>query len=718
MSYVARKERFLVSKPKVFSLFKTERFENRFPDVPILGEPVNLFVKCKSYNLMLPVNGHKERILDIFEETILRLIQLKKCSVDELAKLLCIKKDLINFILIRLNENGCLENNQTLSERGLNLLNMQLLKNEEVEFIQGKLFVIPENGLILPYIHVGEFQSESVDDFSNLSITFGVGTAGKYEKISGKCLMNFDHEKKVVTRIETSRLKKTIRIYNKIASIRHFSHINLCDGYAIDSSCDENIYFHLQAVVQDDNSDELIFSDGFVHNIDGMFSYVKNKDLKLYEKIKENAIEMQTFVNESGKAKGGRKDRNKTKKYDEIYTLYKNIKKHISSIVYDQAQIDTRTEINEGKRQIIIDCYYMLEWGLYYFTKKNQLSSEMLNLIKQQTLSDNAQTIMSFANNIGLQDVSKYKNLFSHIDSGKIYSVYNYNSPKLYVCLPLAIAEAKENSSSEVHVLIQKDRYFLRFINYLNDNCGNLRHDSEADAIEIDEKEIIHKTKLILNILLLDLCLKDEQTEDNQPEDELTENEQTKDKQQKSASQKRLLAQAKLTKRLGTIFFLTMPSGLQNDWIKISPDKHGEELPDAYEYVMILSRILEAELRDANKEFTGKMDKTKKYALKRIEQIYSGNIPKSFTKVGDNNYLKSCKEQHSTLGAEALVFIANLENRDLEKFKENNFVLTIDKVASLRGHGNVVALNEDEESLNQLRNEVIKLSKTIGGYYE
>ena len=40
-----------MAMPKVISLFRQERFEDRFPEISILGEPTNLFVECMSYDV-------------------------------------------------------------------------------------------------------------------------------------------------------------------------------------------------------------------------------------------------------------------------------------------------------------------------------------------------------------------------------------------------------------------------------------------------------------------------------------------------------------------------------------------------------------------------------------------------------------------------------------------------------------------------------------------
>lgn len=684
-------------KPKVISVFKTEPFESRFLNVPVIGKPVDFFLECRSYDLEIPVNGKVKKELDIFEETVLRMVQLRKCSLTELADVLCLKTDLVNFILIRLTESGLLCDNQTLSEKGRAVLDAQSKIRAEVETVQGKLFVIKKTGLVLPYIHVGEFQSECVDDFDSSFLTLGYGSAGNYQKVRGKYLRNSDFERRMDSTLDTRVVKRSIQTFNKLASARNLPAIGLCKEYAVLSSLSGNVYFHLQAVVQEGNVDEVMFSDGFVSNIDGVLDYVRQENPELLSEIRSKAVDMTISVSD------GELKAYKSQKYSEIYHLYENACQHLPAMPYEDATVDERKGMNEDKRQIIIDCYYMLEWGFYFYTLKNQLSEGMRSLIKQRSCPANARTIAQFAKDIGFFDTDVCRNLFAHLDGNKIDSVYRYRSPKLYICLPLAIAEAKENADSEIHLLIQKNRGALRFIQDLNESCGDLRHDSEADAIDRDTGEILMETVRLLNIMLPDI--------------KLGEKEQGQNKNG-NVSQARLLGQVSLEKKLGSVFFSAMSSGLKNEWIKISPDKRGRQLPDAREYVEILYRILQAELSEANSGFAAKHKKTKPDALAIMEQRCSGKIPKSFSKVGEGFYSQSIREEKSTLGAEALVYFANVEDSAVDRLNALHFVTVLDRVISLRGHSNMAALNEDEQSLNQLRDDVIKLSRLFGGYYD
>ena len=280
-----------MSKPKVISLFQNEQYENRFINVSIIGRAVDIFVECLSYDIEIHVNVPMTRELDIFEEAILRMIKLKKCSANDLSNILCLEKDLIKFIIIRLVENGLLDDERNISKKGLQLLNCQLESKKKVEYVYGKIFVIKQTGLILPYIHVGEFQSESVDDSNASTITIGFGTAGQYRTIKGKRIKCSNYEN-AQRNLSATVVKKAINTFNNIAANRSQSQINLSNEYGLMNSKGGNVYFHMKAAVQEGNVDSLIISDGFVPNIDGILDYFQKYHPKIVSEIKSKAIVM------------------------------------------------------------------------------------------------------------------------------------------------------------------------------------------------------------------------------------------------------------------------------------------------------------------------------------------------------------------------------------------------------------------------------------------
>lgn len=683
-----------MSKPKVISLFQNEQYENRFINVSIIGRAVDIFVECLSYDIEIPVNVPMARELDIFEEAILRMIKLKKCSANDLSNILCLEKDLIKFIIIRLVENGLLDDERNISQKGLQLLNCQLESKKKVEYVYGKIFVIKQTGLILPYIHVGEFQSESVDDSNASTITIGFGTAGQYRTIKGKRIKCSNYEN-AQRNLSATVVKKAINTFNNIAANRSQSQINLSNEYGLMNSKGGNVYFHMKAAVQEGNVDSLIISDGFVPNIDGILDYFQKYHPKIVSEIKSKAIVMDVAADISFRST------NIHTKYKEIYHYYESAKQCIPDIDYEKASKDIRDKLNEQKKQVIINCYYSIEWCLYYHLKSHPVSESLLGLLKKRSVHINSETIMGLAKKIGLRNAEKYRNLFMHIDGNRIEGVFKFSSPKLYVCLPLAIAEASENSSSRIHSVVNDDSNILYFINVLN-QYSVLRHDTEAEAIEIDAVEILRKTEKIICALIPDFIVSDSiisPSIDN-------------------VSQLRLIGQISLEKSLGSILYYSMSDGLKNEWLKVSPDKNGSNLPDPREYIEVLYRILQVELKKANLELMSK----KMYSQEDAEDIcisrFGDKLPKSFIKIKSINYSKALKSEGSTLGAEALVYYSSIENSYIDRLNKGGFIELIDKIITLRGHNDLLVLNENESSLNALRDNTIKLSKLIGGYYE
>ncbi|MCD7826419.1 MAG: hypothetical protein LUH14_10755 [Clostridiaceae bacterium] len=648
------------------------------------------------------MNSQSKKELDIFEETILKLVPLKQCSAGELADFLCLKKDLVNFILIRLTEKGLLEDNQTISEKGKELLDIQKKNRKELEYQQGKLFMIKKTGMILPYVHIGEFQSEYVEGIDASSLWLGYGSAGNHFTVKGSYIKNKEYEKQVSNRLSQGIVKKTIRTYNKIAKTQGIMPISLNDEYGIQSERGENIYFHLQAAVQRGNVDEILFSDGFVPNLDGMMDYISQEAPALINNIKSKAIDMSVH-NEEASAEPVHSG-----KYWELCQLYENTRRILPSMEEEEMALDERVRSDLNQKQIMINCYGMLEWIFYYHLLRNPLSEHSLNLLKRRSISENARTILQFARDLNISYADQCDNLFSHLDEKRINRLYEQKSPELYACLPLAIVEAKENPESEMHELIRNCRSFLKFIHNVNSNCGNLRHNTKADVCRWNSAEVFQKTVQIIDILLPEMKL-----------DGVNPTKKNEDRAHSvfDSSQTRLLAQVSLEKRFGSIFFLSMSADLKNEWLRISPDKKGRQLPDFREYIEILYRIMQSELVEGKNDIRIKADLSKSCALALAEKRYQKKLPPSLSSVGDSFYVHSLKREKSTLGAEALVYYTNVDDSLAEALNGVEYVPVLDRILTLRKHSNLIALNESEQSLNELRDKSIVLSKIIGGYY-
>lgn len=684
-----------MAAPKVISLFRQERFEDRFPEISILGEPTNLFVECMSYDVQIPVSGAPIRSLDIFEEAVLRMVRLKGASADVLSDILCLGKDLVWFILNRLMEKGLLDNTLCLTSQGISQLNLRNEQKTEIEQIQGRVFVLKKTGQILPYIHIGEFQSEKVDEVTGKRIVLRYGSAGNSGTVAGFRLRNMDYEPVRDSRLPNPRLREAMLRFNRLMVLGNRKPIDLCPGYGIDSSRNEPVYFHLQAAVQDGNSDEILFSDGFVPNIDGMLEYATGYPDAIND-IVSRAVRM--AVSADGEESQSPPVR---KKYWEIVRNYGKVQMYLPDKPYEDTTPDERKEMDKNRRQIAIDCYHIIETAFLYYLKEHPVSETMMDVLRRQTAAQNRRTVLMMAESIGIRHTSEAGRLLSHLDGSRISSVFETGTAHMHVCLPLAIAEAKESPDSRVRILIRRDGGFLRFLQRLSDTTAEFRHDADATGGSLDMLAgyIVEKTANIACVLLPNLQLGNGNTQIPDTE---------------GVSRARLLAQASLSKAFGPIRFQMMSDGLRNEWMRISPDKTGKDLPEMNEYAQILYRIFQTSLANANREFPRKSSIPREEAVRRLGELYGKPLPKSIVSVREAFYEAAAKGMNSSLGAEALVYAANRDGMDM--LIKAEFVESVDRILWLRGHGNQrAALTEDEHTMGALRDSVIELIKMIGG---
>lgn len=685
-----------MAKPKVISLLKTDKANNLFLNAPILGRPTDVFVQCASYDLKLPVNVQETRVLDIFEETILRMLRLKKCSASELADIICLEKDLVNFIIIRLMEKGLLEDKYTLSDAGKNQLDLQESLRKEVEYQTAKIFIANGCDIILPYIHIGVFLSEDIVDFSPSGITLGFGSTGDQKRVTGTCIREKKDGNKMAILPQVT-IKNAIKKYNRLANKRKRPGIVLAGEYGIESTRGEDIYFHMQMAVQNGNSEELMVSDGFVSNIDGIFEYINatNPDLVMYVQSKAVQMDMEE------KQVEGSRQQTFNGKYPEVVRYCRDIEKYLYKIS-DESSLDDIKQTDEDKRQIITNCYSMLEWAFHYLSLKYLMSDSLLQMFKRQKTYENFDTINNLARKIGMGDLEGYQNLFNHFDGRKAEMIYQRprdTIPTMQMALPLCIIEASECDDSEFRKLITQDHRLIAFINHIGKMAADFRHDSTAKVENIKTEEIRDHAVRIITTVLPDIQLKKGDVSVNE-----------------HVSNERLKAIVSCEKVLGSMLYSSLDEGIQADFRKISPDKNSTQLPAAYEYVQILYRILQTVFYEEGVKYVDAKWLSKDECIRKNEEILGTKLPKSLATVKKDRYNAARRGLKATLGAHFLILIPNLSD-EVELLKEQDVLGVVSKILDYRKHANNISLMVSDQDLSDLREKVINVIKILGGYY-
>lgn len=678
-----------MAMPKIFSLLKTRDYVEFFPKITILNRPFNLFLDCYSYDVILPVKNKKQSIINIFEETTLKLLHYKTCSIQEIAETLCLDKDLVSFIIIRLKELNLLDDKRNVTEIGKQLLNYSLEDETESSQILAKVFMNKETHEILPYIHIGDFKYENIEDMRGYTIKVGSGNAGNNRTYSGRYLSK--KMPKVPPVLLRKDIIKVLKTYNRICITNpRFEKVDVDYERGIDVSPSEDVAIHLQAVIQDGNVDHIVISDGFIANIDFLAKYIKAQYPDIIHQIKEQATKQTINTDDKEPEQEILKYNNK---YSEIVRLLKRNEVRLENT-------DQMREASEISKKTIIDCFAAIEWSLHYHFLADPLDDQMLSIFLNQSKNENRDMVIGCLKKIGVRSIQQNKKLVSNIDKAKVNDYLKYREPVLYTLLPLCIFEAAHNQQSNVHHLIRKMPDFLSFLTEINQKSMLLRHSVQTeDNLEYSE-HIYKKTVEFISVLLIDF---------NQ--------QYTVDAIKWNASQQRINAQNSLSMEMGSILFSSLDVGIQDELLKISGDKNIDQLPLPYEYILILSRVLETYFYQVIKECKRDIKLEKLSAIEQIEANRGRALPKSFTSINNNFYQNALDGKKATLGAYSVVLLRFADEELVKRLLELKFVDTIDKVLNLRKHGNRVGLCIDTQELNQLRLQVIDIIKTIGGYY-
>lgn len=696
--------------PKVFSLFKTKNYAECFPNISVLGKKVDFFLECSSYDVILPVKVKGDSKLDVFEEAVLKLIAYKSTTSEDMADILCLTPDLINFIIIRLQEMDLLQDNgRDLTEQGKKYIRVdeKITDDENIEFTQAKVFVINQTGEILPYIQKGELISDPIENIQGSLLTVEYGTVGNPIRIKGKILRQNRADKKKGM-LQSSYLRSAIDKYNRIVKENvNFDSIEYAQEWAIENTSSDDVYFHMQAVVQDGNVDEILVSDGLVVNIDFVNDYIKRNYPDFISVVKERATK--NIIQESEDETDEETKVTSNYKYRELRSLMSRINSF--SQVYDCsdeeesenetfASRDANQMLQAEQKKFILNCYSAFEWSLFYYDTKYPINSNVSSIIENQTAFQNANTLIQMVAKIGVTNPDRYEELFYSMDSNRIKRMFRTNTPELRVALSLAIVTSVHNAQCEFRELFNKRPGLFRVLSNLFREHGDLAHQTFTN--EIDKR----RNKEIYDLLIDFITIL-------QPDyGGVASNEAKNRRVLSQISQDKLNAEVSLSKRLGALYYYNLlPETIKEEWILVSPNK--VHYPEAAEYFDILYRIMQDTLFYALKDIRKNPQLCKSKILSKLKE--KGVVSNSFDTVNEVFVAQILMNENGTLGANAMVYLYYQKDNVVDELKNVKFVQIIEQLVQLRKHGNNVALNVNTRDLNKIRDNMLDIVKLIGG---
>lgn len=364
------------------------------------------------------------------------------------------------------------------------------------------------------------------------------------------------------------------------------------------------------------------------------------------------------------------------------------------------ASRDENQMLQAEQKKFLLNCYSAFEWSLFYYDTKYPMNSNVSSIIENQTVFQNANTLLQMAAKIGVVNPERYEELFYSLDSNRIKRMFRTNTPELRVALSLAIVTSVHNGQCEFRELFNKRPGLFRVLRNLFREHGDLAHQTFTNELDKRRNKEIHDL-LIDFITIL------------QPDYDIGESNGVKNRRVLSQiSQDKLNAEVSLSKRLGALYYYNLlPETIKEEWILVSPDK--VHYPEAAEYFDILYRIMQDTLYYALKDIRKNPQLCKSEILSKLKE--KGVVSNSFDTVNEVFVAQILMSENSTLGANAMVYLYYQQDNVVDELKNANFVQIIEQLVQLRKHGNNVALSVNTQALNKIRDNMLDIVKLIGG---
>ena len=662
---------------KIISLFGKESYSRKFPALQLLHEE-NLFLECRCCDVNFSISKAANTKLDIFEETVLRLLGICGRSIEEISDLSCFEKDFVKAICTGLQKNNFINENNVLTDNGKNYLNQTLA--DDVEEKNVRIISLTETGQPLKIVlQDSVFDYDGFFDGGRLSMIIDSRDAGKEDKIGGSFISCPKEKSRRNYKIPSHKVKQIIAEQN----------FPIAQNYALSiSSSGRRAFLHVKCALQQGSVEDLIVSDGTEIISGTLVQYLRENHKDYLEKLNERAARFQADISQDP-------EKYRQVKYYQVKHNLDELEDFLEENSRDAEKINAERRKNNFNR-----LYAAVEHALNYYLRQYPVSSNAESVLLSQTPEENYKMLINFAEKIDLY-VGQREYLLTKL--GKItLNSYKKNSdvPVLNIVLPLAIVSGFENRNAPFAAAAYVMPDLLKFF-YVMYKAGGYRHGSENEVLSAAAySKIEHKVKKFINILLPDL------REDDQKISARTT---------LGTSQERLNAIVELQNSLGSKIYFDANENLKNALIGISPYYSGNNMLSPVDFVNRLYICLENFIRNKTKYLTIHA-KNISAVISELENFIGSPLPKSLKTVRENKFNAAVKGRNATLGAYTLAFFGFLP-KDLltDKTSVKKILEHIGEILSLRKHANNTELNLTltEKNLNSLRQKTFDAMKFL-----
>ena len=666
---------------RAISMFGKKRYSDLFPNISLLDEK-DFFILFDYFTLHLPIAGNwrQDRTLNLFEESVLRMLGIGNYDRDALVENLCLPPDLVRFILLTLESKGYITNTKTIARKGSAYID-GALASTDAALTPVYVLVRRDSGEILPMLFPREtLLKTALFDRDSKRVVVTIGSAGNEETFRYRYITyKASYQRKNLTQAE---IRSIIIRHNNSSDLP----IYISKDTHIEYSFEGSIFVHAKFILQDGYIDNLLSSLGCSYHSLWVLEYALKGYPGLRAQIKQDAV--------------SHMESNGNKKRKKISGRYGMLRKHLNAVSVhgDYANIDERNENRANDAQTIRNLSAAVEWALAFHVREIGIPDTLVLTMKAQTPQQNGIMLQDMAKLAGLPDVNKHKNLFSYVSYANFVAWQGGGEPSLAFLLPIAGGIARRRSDSMLIPAIlalgkhEAAGVGLALIARLSDYGKAARHGEKLVLTAGDTVSGLKSAILeFVNTLL--------------PDYYDTEQDVTKHDNFDSASQRKLNAEVKVIESMGDFVFYGLPEDIRHlllESVRLA------ESEDAVATITTLSSVLE-------KEFFYKFNLQKgepnlRCVLERLRQRNA--LPKGLANVSLTYYKNAVYGKKSTLGASFLAWIGSLDDGHLDAVVEKNISSLVNNLVGMRGHG-AGSLGVDMDDVRTIHMDVFRVVKWL-----
>jgi len=704
---------------------KVLNYLNRFYNVNE-GANRNVLWPVAVFSISIPVK--KEKPLNIFEETIFQLLNQKINDISQLSKEVCMKEDVIKFILNKLCEQNLIDGDNTLTEDGEKLI--EQWETEESEYKSASIFYDLIGQQLLPTVIYNELKFEQIVELTKYRVRFFDSRFDRNKSISSGAFLDFRDNPS----IETPTAKDITKIINFHRKL-HFKYIQISEkkdlylpnyyskGGAIRIISKPN-YYHLYCkVIFQKGSNDFIITDPFGYGFSSSLKKSFNEYLSNNKDESDMIIKMQkeAIVKEINKSEINKVATNLTMFTDRINN-YPQIRKFITSAEnnWKKAIIKPSNSVEEDKHKMYLDyaltsLYKSLEWTLKIVVN-NYPVENWVELLENQNYKSNGLLISKLANKIGFIIPKEFSLL--RVAPGK-FKAFSEGSVELQPLLSLSILGASNDNLHPFNSLVTKNKDWLDMVNQLKRFRDSEQHgDTQKNKIKVKQVEYFR-----FQIYETIRTLLPETTVKMKVKGEVENVEDIESKEDQDREKISIFLQEEFGYNEFRLINKDIKELLMRIELFIIENKNTkEEQLDCSQAITNLSSLIQNTLfilikQCLNKNILENFNYEVVKLQERVERYFGiskYNFPEILTHVNPHRIRSAYNGTNSTLGANLIALINLSQDSDLEELGSinPNLIEVVGDILFKRKHGNEPVFMEFK-ALIELKNKVYIVLKQL-----